>query len=126
MKHPRKLVYSFIAVGVTMAVAALLWLQKQGTHEQPPAHISAVSRRAPPEGSTLVRPGPVSNNSTPIATAPAPLSQEVTATRRMYAAHAPLRTSPVADPDSEANRKILDTMVRKALRRSSEQNKRNQ
>jgi hypothetical protein len=33
----------------------------------------------------------------------------------MYAAHAPLRTPEVADPDSAANKQIPQTMVLKAL-----------
>lgn len=37
------------------------------------------------------------------------------ATDRMIAAHAPLRTPAVANPDSEENRQILQTMVLKAL-----------
>jgi hypothetical protein len=49
---------------------------------------------------------------------PAPVSLPVAArvgTARMYMAHAPLRVPAVADPDSEENRRILETMVRKAL-----------
>lgn len=49
-----------------------------------------------------------------------PQNPEVLATRRMYGAHAPLRTPEVADPDSEANRQILQTMVEKALQRTTE------
>jgi hypothetical protein len=44
-----------------------------------------------------------------------PLAPEVAATRRMIMAHAPLRTQEVSDPDSETNRRILQTMVTKAL-----------
>lgn len=51
--------------------------------------------------------------------APAPVQNETAATARMYAAHAPLRTPEVADPDSAANRQILQTMVFKALARSA-------
>lgn len=40
-------------------------------------------------------------------------------TRRMIAAHAPLRTPAVADPDSVENKRILQAMVFKALERSS-------
>lgn len=40
---------------------------------------------------------------------------EVQAARRMYMAHASLREPSVADPDSEANRRILQSMVQKAL-----------
>lgn len=47
-----------------------------------------------------------------------PLPAEVAATRRMYGAHAPLRTPEVSDPDSEQNRLILELMVRKALTRA--------
>jgi hypothetical protein len=36
----------------------------------------------------------------------------------MYAAHAPLRAPEVADPDSTANRQVLQTMVTKALARA--------
>ena len=46
-------------------------------------------------------------------------NREVAATRRMYAAHAPLRVPEVADPDSAANREILQTMVLKALGRKA-------
>jgi hypothetical protein len=48
---------------------------------------------------------------------PPPQSSEVRATRAMYMAHAPLRDPAVADPDSEENRQILQTMVEKALSR---------
>lgn len=40
---------------------------------------------------------------------------EVTATVWMYAAHSPLRTPEVSDPDSKSNRQILGIMVHKAL-----------
>lgn len=49
----------------------------------------------------------------------APSVDEVAATARMYAAHAPLRLPEVADPDSETNRRILQTMVEKALARTA-------
>lgn len=52
------------------------------------------------------------NKPEPVAVPPGP---EVAATRRMYAAHAPLRTPQVADPDSVPNRQILQTMVMKAM-----------
>jgi hypothetical protein len=42
---------------------------------------------------------------------------EIQASARMYAAHAPLRVPEVADPDSAANREILQAMVTKAIRR---------
>jgi hypothetical protein len=56
----------------------------------------------------------VSASPAPIPALQAPVSEEM-ATRRMYAAHFPLRTPEVADPDSPSNRQILQTMVQKAL-----------
>ncbi|WP_146180190.1 hypothetical protein [Opitutus sp. ER46] len=47
-----------------------------------------------------------------------PRIDEVTATRRMIAAHAPLLDPKVADPDSAENRQVLQTMVQKALSRA--------
>ncbi len=52
---------------------------------------------------------------TPAEPLPAPTVDEVAATERMYLAHASLRDPEVADPDSETNRRILETMVTKAL-----------
>lgn len=43
---------------------------------------------------------------------------EIARTRRMYGAHAPLRVSEVANPDSVANRMVLQSMVQKALARA--------
>lgn len=50
---------------------------------------------------------------------PAINRDESVATARMYAAHAPLRAPEIADPDSESSRKILGTMVAKALAQSA-------
>ncbi len=60
-----------------------------------------------------------------VANQPTPSSQptnvappdEITASARMYAAHASLRTPEESDPDSKANQQILQTMVLKALQR---------
>lgn len=62
------------------------------------------------------------SDATPAAASIAPSttpSGEAVATARMYAAHAPLRTPEVTDPDSAANKRILSTMVMKALNRSA-------
>jgi hypothetical protein len=56
----------------------------------------------------------------PSAAGPVPQSAEVRSTRAMYMAHAPLRAPAVADPDSEQNRQILQSMVTKALSRASQ------
>ncbi len=59
-----------------------------------------------------------------VQTAPAlPHIDEVTATRRMILAHAPLRDPKVADPDSVENRQVLETMVAKALARAAAEKK---
>jgi len=41
--------------------------------------------------------------------------EEVQATTRMYLAHQSLRSEQVSDPDSEENRRIKESMIRKAL-----------
>ena len=46
--------------------------------------------------------------------------RQLAGTHHMVAAHAPLRTPEVADPDSSTNREILNSMVTKALARSKE------
>jgi hypothetical protein len=66
---------------------------------------------------------PAATEATPSAPTPDESAiPEAVGTRRMYGAHAPLRTPAVANPDSEQNRRILQTMVTKALVRSSEVN----
>ena len=68
---------------------------------------------------------PVASASKSVPTVANPLDEaakhpdEFAATARMYAAHAPLRTPGVADPDSRANKEILETMLRKALAASA-------
>jgi hypothetical protein len=65
---------------------------------------------------------PTPNSAAPAATivaAPAlPHIDEVTGTRRMILAHAPLRDPRVANPDSVENRQVLQSMVAKALARA--------
>ena len=48
-----------------------------------------------------------------------PRIDEVTATERMVDAHATLRKPEVASPDSAGNRRILQTMLNKALVRAN-------
>jgi len=81
----------------------------------PPARVAA-------SPVAVARPAPVSLQ--PPATPPPPAAdatstdREVIATRRMYLAHAPLRTPEVSDPDSAGNRKVLSSMIFKALSRA--------
>lgn len=58
---------------------------------------------------------PAAPSAMPVAPPSPARFDEDAASRRMYLAHAPLREPEVADPDSEANRRILQTMVTKAL-----------
>ncbi len=66
---------------------------------------------APSESETLPAATALADRSGPLH----PRIDEVTATRRMVAAHAPLQDPKVADPDSTGNRQILQTMLSKAI-----------
>ena len=94
------------AVAVTASVAA-------PTPVAPAVVLQVASIRPPAQAPVAVAPVPVSE----VAPAPAPVAalDEVASTERMYLAHASLRAPEVADPDSETNRRILQTMVTKAL-----------
>ncbi len=107
--RPKPLLLASAAVAVVVVTA--WWLVDHRTLPRPTAHPrpAASARPTPPAPSAAVQPVP-----TP---PPGPAQQaETEATERMYLAHVSLRTPEVADPDSEANRRILDTMVMKALR----------
>ena len=89
---------------------------------QPAPQISASPKTQPVLRSLGVGGTPVSPSASALQTfSPSVLpsaessAAETAATARMYAAHASLRTPEVADPDSAANKKILQTMVLKAL-----------
>lgn len=81
-----------------------------------PAVVLQTPSLVPPAAAPL-RSVPASSALVPVTSRPS--IDEVGATARMYAAHAPLRVHEVADPDSEGNRRILQTMVEKALVRTS-------
>lgn len=51
---------------------------------------------------------------------PRQVPAQMIGTRRMIAAHAPLRIPAIADPDSVENKRILQAMIFKALGRSDE------
>jgi hypothetical protein len=89
----------------------------------------AVSAGQPATTLSSVTPQPLVNIATVVPMAPwspagsstnTASSPEIVATRRMYGAHASLRTPEVANPDSAANRQILQTMVTKALSRAAQ------
>lgn len=92
----------------------------------PPVSPGAVTTQLPESSAPHFTATPV-NPGTSLAaaqtSAPKPQTQneETAATARMYAAHASLRTPEVADPDSKANKQILQTMVLKALAQGSSQ-----
>jgi hypothetical protein len=81
-----------------------------------PASAEAITEAAAPVGDVPAEQLPESSAHEPTIENDA----EVAATSRMYIAHAPLREPTVADPDSEANRRILETMVLKALHRATQ------
>lgn len=70
---------------------------------------------APVAAAPVPPPAPAPSAAPSVAAAPLAPADEVAATERMYLAHAPLRTPELSDPDSETNRRILETMVTKAL-----------
>lgn len=88
----------------------------------PAMALSPAAPAAPPRNSPDIAPIPRSHEAPSPSASPAPTPRdaaerptEIAATARMYAAHAPLRTPEVADPDSPGNRRILQTMIGKAL-----------
>jgi hypothetical protein len=102
---------------VVLTIAMFLFLQKRTTSRHPAQKETATSQTM----RTTTPVAPPSNDAPAASANPAPVAttqpDEPAATRQMYAAHAPLRTPELADPDSEANRQILQTMVQKALQR---------
>ena len=82
----------------------------------------ALTKPAPvPAYSGAVAPSPDAIDHAPVPPAssgdrnPVASGGELAASARMFAAHASLRAPEVANPDSRTNKRILDTMVRKAL-----------
>lgn len=102
-------------------------------HNPPPGNPVAPTDVAAVPLTTPVLPSPATSGASPAApmdgtapVTPLPLpallpqvqseaNPELVATARMYAAHASLRASEVADPDSQSNRQILRTMIDKSL-----------
>ena len=82
-------------------------------------HEPRLPSKAPQTAAASKPASPVAAPAAAPAQPPAPIppqqADEVAATARMYLAHAPLRTPEVSDPDSAANKKVLQTMVLKAL-----------
>jgi len=110
----------------TQEVKTTVGEEKAATVSAPVVGIPAVpgvARPAVPD--PAVHPVGLSDHSAPVvvalapapaaSSAPAHAADEQAATVRMYAAHASLRAPEVADPDSAANKRILSTMVAKAL-----------
>lgn len=123
MKYLRKLVYCVAAVSLVAAAVLFLLRQQSRQAEQDPVQPRVTNRQNSvttrlPQGPSLAEPAKFNQEST--VAAAAPVTPETAATRRMYASHAPLRTASLANPDSDANRKILETMVHKALTRNDD------
>lgn len=112
---PRCILVLAIALVLLVGLALRYFPTKRLTKQ--PAAVTA-SAPASPSIPTIVS-APVAEKPVP---APAPVPEnkvELIATARMYAAHASLRTPEVADPDSQSNKQILQTMVLKALAQST-------
>lgn len=115
----------WLAVLLSLVAGLVLWLRERPTPQQAPRPTAAAAPAQPSPRPATVSP-PVAATA-PLAV-PAPASVPVDSARsraalkaseRMYAAHAPLRTAEVANPDSTTNRRILQTMVEKALAEQS-------
>lgn len=100
-----------IAASPAGATAPVAVAQSPSPAAPPAQHASAFQFSVPTAASATPSPSPL----TFTPTSRTQQAREVAATARMYAAHAPLRTPEVADPDSKANKRILSTMVAKAL-----------
>lgn len=82
-----------------------------------PAMLSPAPAAAPGMAALPAPDREQSENPPPAEGAPAQIQTDgLRGSARMYAAHAPLRAPEVADPDSATNKKIMQTMVLKALR----------
>jgi hypothetical protein len=112
-----------IAAGAALALAVgVAWWLARSPHAEPagPARADTSEAAATPPavaGASADEADPASTAAGSFLPEPGDTSEQVAATRRMYTAHAPLREAEVADPDSAANREVLETMVRKALQR---------
>ena len=99
------------AIALTLTGTAVWFLCRR--------HEPRLPSKAPQTAAASKPASPVAAPAAAPAQPPAPIppqqADEVAATARMYLAHAPLRTPEVSDPDSAANRQILQTMVGKAL-----------
>ncbi|MCH6257919.1 hypothetical protein MLD52_15275 [Puniceicoccaceae bacterium K14] len=112
-------------VAVAIAIAAILFLRKELPPEKEPIVSSTLAEEANSalegelEISALEEPTP---DDTTVATEqPSSLNQAQIESRRMYAAHAPLREPEIADPNSKTNQKIMQSMISKAI--ASKKNK---
>lgn len=108
-----------IVLAITFAVFCVLALRYFPT-KRPATQPAAVTVSAPvPPSVPKVIPAPAAEKAAPAPIAVPENKVEIVATARMYAAHASLRTPEVADPDSQSNKLILQTMVQKALAQST-------
>jgi hypothetical protein len=116
MKTPAKIALC----AVVLFLALVLFWQNHAPVRQPGQTGNTASQTVPPPAVPVSSP-PNGQPSGAAAAVPVAMAQpgEPVATRRMYAAHAPLRMPEVADPDSGTNRQVLQAMVQKALQRKA-------
>ena len=103
------------------ATASVLPLPAQGVALQPASTVGPIGNLKTPSPPAVTSIGVSSNKqpSAPVSVAAQYNPREAIATEQMIAAHASLRAPEVADPDSVANRKILQDMILKALVRKA-------
>jgi len=109
---PRKWICGIVAVATVFAVG-LIAVRKFRT--QPPITPS-LQPTENPKPIVATESAPALEPAIEVSPADAAQrSREMAASVRMYEAHSSLRTAAVANPDSPENRKVLQTMVMKAL-----------
>jgi len=117
-RQPAPVTQSPAAISPAARAPSPATIAQQDSPPTPSATPPSVVQSSSP---SVLQPDPVAPTAsaaltfTPPAHSPEQQAGEEAATARMYAAHAPLRTPEVADPDSRANKLILGTMVAKAL-----------
>jgi hypothetical protein len=119
MKLSKKSTISIIA-GTCFLLGGIYWISHFGSQTPAPIQNGRTETHQTGQQPSPLEAAPGTQvASAPVVETAGVMATEVMATRRMYAEHAPLRALDVADPDSEANREILQTMVLKALQRKA-------
>ncbi len=106
---------SVLLLGGWVALVVISGLHGEETAPPAPADLRAETLPADTDAVGAEKPEYQEEDPELPATVDGPPSEQVLATRRMVAAHSPLREPSVADPDSPENKQILQAMLAKAL-----------